>query len=223
MRTDLLQVCSICRIRTHTGYVECPWCYAQLTSTEESWLPDWKSVGIDDDPVSPGPQVVEGRIIAGRSLRGPLTGLRCAGFTLYGQADGHSVADAAISRFEIELSPSVSVIVDAEVASLVLQRDAPCSIPLQGDNRVLEHFLEERGIRMARVALAEAMVREGDWVRVSGDLGLAEAMVREGDWARVGGDLQRRHPYRHARNESRLLGDATRPLVVELLDSGGSG
>ena len=223
MRTDLLRVCSICRIRTHTGYVECPKCYAQLKSTTDSWLRRGASVGLDDESVSSGSQVVEGRIIAGRRLRGPLTGLRCAGFTLYGQVDGHAVADAAISRFEIEVSPSVSMIVDAEVASLVLQRDGPSSIPLQGDNSVLEDFLEERGIRMVNVALAEAMVREGDWVRVSSDLHrLAEAIVREEDWVRAS-DLHQRHPYRHARRESRLLGDAKRPLVVELLDSGDSG
>jgi len=204
MRTDLLRVCSSCRVRTHTGHVYCPWCDNELESSAGAWLSPTAPVTLDQTPTPRSGQPVDGRIVAGRKLRGPLTGLRCAGFALYGQAHGQTLADAAISPFTMETTDGVSITVDVQVAILELRREGPRSIRPEGDSSALQHFLEERGIRMVDLALAEVMLREGDWVRVTGELDRRPKAAES---------------YRRGGHELRLLGDADRPLVIELLDS----
>jgi hypothetical protein len=181
----------------------CPACGQELWHTERQPL-----TGLSGFAIHPGRrdfderQVLEGHVVSTSSLKGPVSGLSCVGFGLSGMAGAHVVHDACVAAFELEVDDQ-----PVWVAPAVALLDAAPGTPRELEARphdALGRFLRGRGLPALGLELSEVLIREGDLLRVEGDLSTRrDARVVDG--------------YRRSTHTVLLEGDADRPLIVSLL------
>lgn len=98
----------------------------------------------------------------GQPFVAPLSGQPCFAFRLVGEADGQLVDDADATSF--------AVITEDKKRCVVSSADVVVQLPAEGTIRAenARGFLQKRGLPERKLSLAEAILREGDRVRLVG-------------------------------------------------------
>lgn len=97
-----------------------------------------------------------------QALRAPLSGQTCLAFRIVGEADGQPADDADAIHFAVITSDQKRCVVANTdvVVSLIAEKE------IRADGA--HGFLQERGLPEKKISAREAVLREGDFVRVVG-------------------------------------------------------
>jgi hypothetical protein len=157
----------------------------------------------------PPPARITGVVRAIEAFESPLSRAPCVATRLVGEGPLGPIDDVAAAPFEVETEAGERVRVSPERARFELALEAaPRAVR---PDRALEAFLEARGVfpRRGVVALAEALLVEGERVEVEGHL------------AEVRGESARALHYREHESKRLLSARSGVPLVIRRLRGDG--
>lgn len=125
----------------------------------------YASVEVHPIPLDDGEPAVVGEVVANETLTSPLSGTVCVAFRLVGRSGPMEIDDAGLVPFEVN-GDAGAALVDSEDGCVAIEPGDP--VPVE-PNAALTSFLTARGvIEGQQIDLAEAVLRPGDRVAVSG-------------------------------------------------------